>query len=245
MQRRWIVRAHIGLALVTPKMITATLKCRSRLRQRSISSADTYMGVVCWICAACAADATTLPPMTLPAAPTRVAAIALDSQLVGITWTDNSPNETGFRVERAPMPEGPWGMAITTTADATSASDAGLSSEQQYCYRVTAANELGDSAPSSVACVVPPAAPTRLTTMLVPGPQVVLSWLTHSPSATGYEILRATDLEMPSRIGTTSVADSYTDRGVVDGKIYYYEVRAISPGGASGASNISTIFVSR
>jgi fibronectin type 3 domain-containing protein len=212
-------------------------------RFRHSSSSHTHVVVVCWISAACGADATTRPPRTIPATPTRVAATALDSQLVGVTWTDTSPNETAFRVERAPKPEGPWAMTVTTQADATSATDTGLSSEQQYCYRVTAANELGDSAPSSIACVVPPAAPTRLTTKLAAGPQVILSWLTHSPSATGYEILRATDLEIPSRIGTTTVVGTYTDRDVIDGKIYYYEVRAVSPSGASGSSNISSIFV--
>lgn len=212
---------------------------------RAASSRFWHAAIGCWICAACAADATTRPPNAAPAAPTRLAATALDSQLVALTWADNSPNETGFRVERSATPDGPWAMATTTRADATRATDRGLASERRYCYRVTAVNEIGDSAASAVGCVVPPAAPTSLTSKLATGPQVVLSWVPHSPSATGYEILRATDLEMPNRIGTTGIADTYTDRNVVEGKTYYYEVRAVSGGGWSGGSNISTIVVFR
>jgi titin len=201
-----------------------------------------HAAVVWWLCAACAADATMRPPRTLPATPARVTATAIDDDIIRLTWAGD-PSATGFRVDRTPAPEGPWAVATATNTAKTSMTDGDVSSEQRFCYRVTAVNEIGESTPSGVVCAIPPVAPTSLTSTLARGPQVVLSWLPRSPTATGYEILRATDLELPSRVATTDVTSTYTDRAIVAGKTYYYEVRAISAGGWSGASNISTIFV--
>lgn len=115
---------------------------------RASSSRFRQVAVLCVLSAACAADTTTRPPKAPPATPTRVTATALDSQVVGITWSDNSLNEAGFRVERSATADGPWAMAVTTDAGATSASDRGLASEQRYRYRVTA--DFGSDAASSL-----------------------------------------------------------------------------------------------
>src|SRR5690242_5155841 len=131
----------------------------------------THAALVWSVCAACAADATMRPPKTVPPTPAGVTAAALASEIVNITWKDESPNERHFRVERAPSPVGPWATAMTTDANVTATRDRGVASEQQYCYRVTAASDVGDSAPSAAACVVPPAAPSRLMTTLTAGPQ--------------------------------------------------------------------------
>ena len=44
------------------------------------------------------ASATTLPP---PTAPGNLAAAAVSSSRIDLTWTDNSSNEQGFKVERS------------------------------------------------------------------------------------------------------------------------------------------------
>ena len=72
-----------------------------------------------------------------------------------LTWTDNSTDETGFKVERSNVSTGPWVLQTTTAANVTSFNQTGLVSGTQYCYRVIATNTFGDAAPSNVVCGTP------------------------------------------------------------------------------------------
>src|SRR6266404_432364 len=74
-------------------------------------------------------------------------AVLTASGSVRITWTDNSINEDGFRVERD---AGPWTTLVTTGPGVTSAQDAsGIPNQERVCYRVVAFNKAGDAAPSN------------------------------------------------------------------------------------------------
>jgi hypothetical protein len=88
---------------------------------------------------------------TVPAAPSGLAASAVSSSQINLTWTDNSTNETGFKVERGTSSSGPWTLVTTTGANATSFSNTGLSAATTYYYRVRATNGSGDSANSNTA----------------------------------------------------------------------------------------------
>ena len=71
-----------------------------------------------------------------------------------LTWTDNSDNETGFKIERS-MDGVSFGEVATTGANVTSYADTGLTVGQQYHYRVAAYNGAGDSGFSNVATATP------------------------------------------------------------------------------------------
>src|SRR5207249_8353611 len=58
-----------------------------------------------------------------------------------LTWTDNTQNEDGFRVERSATTAGPWVLAGPTGANVTSFDDGQRAPEQQMCYRVVARSE--------------------------------------------------------------------------------------------------------
>ena len=45
---------------------------------------------------------------TRPAAPTGLLATTVDEQQIDLSWVDQSDNETGFRIERAPSAGGPF-----------------------------------------------------------------------------------------------------------------------------------------
>ncbi len=61
---------------------------------------------------------------------------------ITITWTDNSNNEDGFKVERQNGNSG-WIQIATVGANVTTYTDTGLSLDTQYCYRVRAYNAAG------------------------------------------------------------------------------------------------------
>ena len=73
---------------------------------------------------------------------------------VSLAWTDNSTNETGFRVLRRDTLEGIWNNVTTTAADATSYSDTTVTATGTYWYRVLATNLNGDSVASNMVPVV-------------------------------------------------------------------------------------------
>jgi len=88
---------------------------------------------------------------TGPPAPSSLAAVAVSSSQINLTWQDNSSTETGFRIERKVGAGGIWGLAATAGANSTSHSDNGLSSGTTYFYRVQATSASGSSAWSNEA----------------------------------------------------------------------------------------------
>ncbi len=88
----------------------------------------------------------------LPAAPGGLAASASSSSQIGLTWTDNANNETGFKVEQATSSAGPWSeITASLPANATTYTATGLSASTTYYFRVRATNAGGDSAYSGTA----------------------------------------------------------------------------------------------
>ena len=89
-------------------------------------------------------DKQNLPPTT-PATFTASAS----GKTVSLAWTDNSTDETGFKVLRKDSLTGSFSTVTTTSADATSYSDT-VTDAKSYWYRVSATNSNGDSTGSKV-----------------------------------------------------------------------------------------------
>ena len=84
-----------------------------------------------------------IAPPTAPAAPTLLAASPTAGLQIDLAWTDNSANETSFKVERSPDGSTGWNQVGTTAANVAVYSDSGLAIATQYCYRVRASNGVG------------------------------------------------------------------------------------------------------
>ncbi len=80
-----------------------------------------------------------VPPTAPPAAPTALGASATGPSTIALTWTDNSDNENGFRVERS-SDNVNFAEVATVGVNQTTYGDSGLSSQATYYYRVRAAN---------------------------------------------------------------------------------------------------------
>src|SRR6185369_15785013 len=98
----------------------------------------------------------------LPVAPSGLSTTAVSTTQINLSWTDNAPNETGFKIERAT--DGVTFTQIgTTAANVTTFNNTGLSAGVTYSYRVRATNSGGDSGYSNIAStIVLPGAPSGL-----------------------------------------------------------------------------------
>ena len=102
------------------------------------------------------ASATTSGPIvTVPVAPTNMMATNITSSSVTLTWSDNSNNETGFRILVCGLASTNGGcfsynLITTTAANATSYTRTGLTAGATYIYYVQATNSAGNSTSTSV-----------------------------------------------------------------------------------------------
>ncbi len=89
----------------------------------------------------------------LPALATALFALLFATDAVAaqftLTWSDNSQNESGFRIERATGSSGKFEQIATTKANVTRYVDTNLAASTLYRYRVRAYNGSGTSAYSN------------------------------------------------------------------------------------------------
>jgi len=97
------------------------------------------------------ASATTPAGGSPPAAPSGLAAVASSSTAVGLTWQDNSADETGFVLERKVGAGGTFAVVANLAANTTSYGDQGVTPSTTYFYRIRAQNAAGYSAYSGEA----------------------------------------------------------------------------------------------
>lgn len=132
-----ITLAGANVLNYTDSALTSSTKYYYRVRAYNGGGDSAYTAV---------ASATTSAP---PAAPTALALTVKSSSQINLSWTDNSSNETGFKVERST--DGTTFTQIATTgASVKTYSNTGLTSKKKYYYRVRAYNAGGNSAYSSV-----------------------------------------------------------------------------------------------
>lgn len=91
-------------------------------------------------------------PVPTPAAPANLAATAVSRNQINLSWTDNSDNETGFRIERC-RNAGCTNFAqiAQVGSNTTTFADTSVNKNTTYNYRVRAFNAAGNSAYSNTA----------------------------------------------------------------------------------------------
>jgi len=87
---------------------------------------------------------------SIPAAPSSLTAVAVSKSQINLAWTDNSSNETGFKIERCTgVTCTNFSQIATVGANVLKYSNSGLKRNTTYRYRVRAYNAAGNSAYSS------------------------------------------------------------------------------------------------
>jgi chitodextrinase len=171
---------------------------------------------------------------TPPSTPTNLAASAVSSSQVNLTWSASTDNlgVAGYRIYR--------GGTQVGTSSTTSYSDNGLTGSTTYTYRVAAydaAQNLSAQSQSASATTsagsdaTPPSTPTNLSSSNITSTSARISWTasTDNTGVAGYRVMRN-----GSQIGT-STATSYNDSGLSPSTTYTYTVAAYD-----AANNVST-----
>lgn len=214
------------------KSLKSATKYWYRVRAKNASGASAYSNV---------ANATTLVIITIPKAPTSLAAAAASATQINLSWTDNATDETGFELERSTD-----ALSFTKIADlgpnVTTYQSTGLAPATRYWYRVLAKNSAGKSGYSNIANTttqqVAPNAPSNLTAAGVSSSQIDLKWVDNANNETGYQVERS-----PNGTTFTKIADlganvtTYQNTGLTAATEYFYRVRAVNAVGASAYSN--------
>lgn len=178
-----------------------------------------------------------------PAAPSSLTATAVSTTEIDLAWTDNSTNETGFKIERSPDGS-TWVQIATAAANATSYNNTGLTDGTKYYYRVRAYNQGGNSAYSNTANdVTTMLAPTGLGATAIAYNEIDLTWTNHSTSYTHVEVQRSPDNSTWATIATLGQVTTYHDTSPAKNTQYYYQVRAtnaVANSAYSASANATT-----
>jgi titin len=71
---------------------------------------------------------------------------AAQAAQLGLSWTDNATDETGYLVERRDGASATFAQIASLPANATAYLDPALPAGSAFCYRVRAFNAIGPSA---------------------------------------------------------------------------------------------------
>ncbi len=183
--------------------------------------------------------------VTVPSAPEDLVAEAGNGTAL-LRWaapsTDGGSGLQKYRIYRSSAVSA-WAQVGTSTTAAFT--DATVSNDVRYSYRVTSSNAVGESLPGGVASAFPSA--SSATVPGVPGGLKALgqygsSVLTWGPADSGgseitsYTVYRGTSPGSGTPVATVGTALSYTDTDVVVGVRYYYRVSATNALGEGGLS---------
>ena len=173
-----------------------------------------------------AASATTqaTPDTIAPTAPTGVAAAAISSSRIGVSWSASTDNVavTGYHVYRD-------NVFLATLGNVTTYESTGLAASTAYTYRVDAIDAVGNISSLSAAASATTLAPNTTT----------LAWdaVTH-PSLMGYRVYFGTAPGVYSQTAGNGVnvnnVTTHTITGLTSGTRYFFAVTAYD-----GANNES------
>src|SRR2546426_670049 len=181
--------------------------------------------------------------------PSDAGAAPVSASQINVSWTDNTPNETGFEVHRSTTgPDGTYeALSPPTAANVTTYSDMGLTASTQYCYKVrslrTTVPKTTYTAFSNVTCATtfgPPAAPSNANATPPFSNAVDVTWTDNSGTEGGFRLDSAATAEGPwNPVATTGPnVTSYRDWSRASEQQVCYRVIAFNAYGDSGPSNV-------
>jgi titin len=161
---------------------------------------------------------------------------ALPSSTIQLDWT--TPSDNGFAITTYAVEKSTDGTnwSPLTSINAITSQDTGLTNGQNYYYRVTAVNQVGNSVFSSAVSVVAgdtPSALGSLTAVTQSDTSIQLTWTpatANGYAVTGYKVEQSLDGVAFTDVtaNTQSTAVSYTVTGLTDSTDYYFKVTGIN-----------------
>ncbi|HDH05385.1 MAG TPA: fibronectin type III domain-containing protein [Nitrospirae bacterium] len=184
-----------------------------------------------------------------PYPPTGLTAAATSASQIDIAWTDNSGNETGFKIERKTGSGGTYSQTATVGADVTAYADTVLTPGTTYYYRVNAYNTAGDSGYSNEAGATTDSSPTVSTsapTNLNGISATLNATVNPNGSETTVYFEWGTDISYGNSTPTQSIGSGTEDvsvsadiTGLTPNITYHYMVTASNTAGTANGADVS------
>jgi len=175
---------------------------------------------------------------TPPKDPSDLRANAEAWDRVTLTWNDNAADENGYVIQRS-VNGGSYADRASLPANTTQYTDAGLSGDTAYSYRVRAYNSAGSSGYSNAASVRTPSAPPPPSepspAEVAPGSPTQTRWAAVS-NISSYDVVRETLNPRNGKWSATTLtvsANTTTLSESLASGTYRYRVRAVGPSGSS------------
>ncbi len=210
-----------------------------------LSSATTYYYKIAAWNSAGETSATAVSQQTAIAAPNAPSLLTVSNPSISslqLAWTDNSSNESGFKVYRSTDGTN-FTLVTSLAANVTAFTDTGLTSNTQYTYKISAWNsaaEVMSSASSGTTLVVAPSAPGSVTFANVTTAGLTINWADNATNESGYHVYRSTDGTNFTDIANLAAnSTSFADSGLSSGTTYYYKIAAWNSAGETSATAVS------
>ncbi|KAB2909868.1 MAG: T9SS type A sorting domain-containing protein [Ignavibacteriales bacterium] len=172
-------------------------------------------------------------------APSNLMATSQHPEYVQLTWTDNSPSEDGFIIERKTgdsTSAAPWDHTVLVIANATSYRDSSVLPTTTYTYRIKAFQGLVSSDYSNLAQVVT-VIPVQLSSFTATADKntVQLAWATATETnADQFIVQRKSGSDDWAEVGTVKASGTstttknytFTERNLAAGK-YSYRLKQV------------------
>lgn len=183
-----------------------------------------------------------------PVAPSLLNTNPVNNTQINLSWTDNSNNEDGFKIERKTTASGTYSEIALVGPNVAAYNSSGLSGGIQYCYRVRSYNTAGNSTYSNESCNTTfpdvPNVPLNLIASTIQNPlSVELTWTDNSTNEAGFIIEKETLTDAFVVIDTVGENISFFQDLNVTNVSYNYRIKAYNITGSSAYSNVALVSV--
>ena len=173
-------------------------------------------------------------------APSNLQAQVLNDSEIKLTWEQEEENIAGFRLERSDDSSS-FSQIVELEENVTEYTDAGLSLDTDYTYRVKAFTDENESASviSNTTNTSFPS-PSNLSAIVLSDSEVKLTWSDNCSFESGFRLERSTGGDYSQIAEVEADITEFTDTGLNYGTDYTYRVRAFTDENASGYATSNT-----
>ncbi len=184
----------------------------------------------------------------LIALPTNLQAAAASSSQINLSWIDNAVNEEGYEVERKIGTDASYLKVATLPVNTTSYSDAGLTPNTTYTYRVRAYNTIDNAYSNEATATCPttsPNAPSGLAASGITYSRVDLAWTDNANNESSFVIERSDSTGAYVHVASVGQnVTTYSDTTVIPSTSYSYRIKSSNIVADSSYSNVLSVTTS-
>lgn len=182
--------------------------------------------------------------------PTDLKYTYVSSSKITLEWTDNSDNESGFKIEYKKGDEGEWRVLTWVAANVKAYTVSDLNKHTRYFFRIRAYSYYDNAEALSDELLVStsqPFAPTEISAVSFSSSTVKLKWKDNSDDESGFEIFRKSQFSnvFTSIAKVSANTTEYTDTKLGNGQTYTYKIAAYNNFGKTESTSVTAMTIKK